>query len=63
MLIQIRIVVDVPLQDELRFPEAIEKIINCAVEQFPGLKINHAHSPVTVTIKEMPHQPLAEKGK
>ncbi len=53
MIIQIRIVIDVPETDKLRFPTAIEKIIDCALEEFPKLQIARAHSPVVVTIKEL----------
>jgi len=53
MIIQIRIVVQVPDLDKLKFPAAIEKIIDCAVSEFPDLQIARPHSPVTVTIKEL----------
>ena len=53
MIIQIRIIVDVPEGDKLKYPTAIEKIVNCALEEFPELKIARPHSPVTVTIKEL----------
>jgi len=52
MLIQIRIIIDVPLQDQKRYPEAIENIVAEVVHQFPGLKMSKEHSPVTVTIKD-----------
>ena len=53
MIIQIRVVINVPLEDEDKFPVAIDKITEAIVEQFPGFKIERAHSPVTVTIKQL----------
>ncbi len=53
MIIQIRVVIDVPLEDQDKYPEAIEKITNSIVEQFPGFKIARPHSPIVVTIKKM----------
>lgn len=53
MIIQIRIVIDVPETDKEKFPVAIEKIIEGVREQFPDLKIARPYSPVTVTITGM----------
>jgi len=53
MIIQIRVVIDVPLEDQDKYPVAIENITAAIVEQFPGFKIARPHSPVTVTIKQM----------
>ena len=56
MIIQIRIVIDVPLEDETRFPEAIEKIVDEVARQFPGLQIARPNSPVIVTITRQPEK-------
>ena len=62
MIIQIRVVIDVPLEDQDKYPEAIEHITNAIVEQFPGFKIARPHSPITVTIKQMNiDRPAGEK--
>jgi len=53
MIIQIRVVIDVPLEDQDKYPVAIEHITNTIVEQFPGFKIARPHSPVIVTIKQL----------
>ena len=51
MVIQIRIVIQVPAEDEARFPEAIERIVDTVNEQFPALQVFKLHSPVTITIE------------
>jgi hypothetical protein len=62
MIIQIRVVIHVPLEDEDKFPVAIERITNAIVEQFPGFKIDRAISPVIVTIKQLNiERPAGEK--
>ena len=53
MLIQIRVVIEVPEKDKDKFQGAIEKILETVRAQFPDLKTNQMHSPVTVTIKDM----------
>lgn len=53
MLIQIRIVIDVPEKDKDKFQGAIEKVLETVKEHFPELKVDRMHSPVTVTIKDM----------
>ena len=53
MLIQIRIVIDVPAKDKDKFQGAIEKILETIRSLFPDLKVDRMHSPVTVTIKDM----------
>ena len=58
MLIQIRIVIDVPDKDKDKFQGAIENILETVREQFPDLKTDKMHSPVTVTIKDMEEQVL-----
>ena len=50
MVIQIRIVIQVPAEDERKFPEAIERIVDTVKEQFPALQVIKLHSPITVTI-------------
>ena len=50
MVIQIRIVIQVPAEDERKFPEAIERIVDTVKEQFPALQVFKLHSPITVTI-------------
>lgn len=51
MIIQIRIVINVPPADEAKYPQAIEKIIETVRAEFPNLQVARPHSPVTVTIK------------
>lgn len=51
MLITIRIVIDVPENNQDKYPDAIEKILESVKEQFPELQVNKRHAPVTVTIK------------
>ena len=53
MVIQIRIVIDVPDKDKEKFQGAIEKIFEVVKEQFPEFKTTRMNSPVTVTIKDM----------
>lgn len=53
MVIQIRIVIDVPEKYKDKFQGAIEKLIETVKEQFPELKTTRMNSPVTVTIKDM----------
>lgn len=53
MLIQIRVVIDVPEKDKDKFQGAIEKILEAVKEQFPEFKTTRMNSPVTVTIKDM----------
>lgn len=53
MVIQIRIVIDVPDKDKEKFQGAIEKILEVVKEQFPEFKTTRMNSPVTVTIKDM----------
>ena len=53
MLIQIRVIINVPLEDENRYPQAIENIVAAVKKEFPGLTIEHAHSPVTVIITDI----------
>lgn len=53
MLIQIRVVIDVPEKDKDKFQGAIEKILEAVKEQFPDFKTTRMNSPVTVTIKDM----------
>jgi hypothetical protein len=63
MIIQIRVVIDVQLEDQDRFPAAIEKITDAIVEQFPGFKIARPHAPVIVTIKQLNlERPAGEKS-
>lgn len=50
MVIQIRIVIQVPAEDERKFPEAIEHIVDTVKQEFPALQVFKLHSPVTVTI-------------
>jgi hypothetical protein len=58
MLIQIQIVIYVPDKDKERFQDAIENITEAVKEEFPDLKVDRMHSPVTVTIKDMEEQVL-----
>jgi hypothetical protein len=53
MIIEIRVVIDVPEKDKEDFQEAIENILKFVREQFPRLKTTYTHSPVIVTIKDM----------
>jgi hypothetical protein len=53
MVIQIRVVIDVPEKDKENFQAAIENIIEAIKAQFPDLKTTRMNSPVTVTIKDL----------
>ena len=55
MVIQIRIVIDIPEKDKENYPVAIEKILEAVKAQFPEFKTTRMNSPVTVTIKELAH--------
>ena len=50
MIIQIRIVIDVPKKDESRFSEVIEETTDFIIKQFPEYKVTLPRSPVVVTI-------------
>ena len=50
MIIQIRIVIDVPKKDESRFSEVIEETTDFIIKQFPEYKVVLPRSPVVVTI-------------
>lgn len=52
MIIEIRIVVDVPKEDEDNFHIAMEKITQTVREQFPHLSAVPSDPPVTVTIRD-----------
>lgn len=51
MIIQIRVVIDVPIEDQNKYPTAIDNIVKAITAEFPGLKVARPHSPVVVTIK------------
>ena len=50
MFFEIRVRVRVPAEDKARIPEAIIKIKDFVIAQFPGLADERADSPVVVTI-------------
>lgn len=52
MVIDIRVVIEVPEKDQHNFPNAIEKILETVKAEFPELKTYKKNSPVTVRIKE-----------
>lgn len=54
MLIEIRVVIHVPDEDKKKFSVAIERITDAIYQEFPNLKKSIYHSPITVSIKEMP---------
>jgi hypothetical protein len=53
MIIQIRIVIDIPKTDEEKYSQAIEKITEVVKKEFPDLQTTRMYSPIVVTIKEM----------
>jgi phage terminase Nu1 subunit (DNA packaging protein) len=50
MIIQIRIVIDIPEHEQEKFPQVIESTVDFVVQQFPEYKIALPRSPVIVTI-------------
>lgn len=50
MVISIRIVIQVPDEDESKFSEAIEHIVDTVKQEFPALQVFKLHSPIIVTI-------------
>lgn len=59
MVIQIRVVIQVPKGEEAGYPEKIERIVEAVNWEFPGTKSTTSRSPVTVTIDEF--QELTDK--
>lgn len=50
MVIDIRVVIEVPEKDQDNFPNAIEAILETVKAEFPELKTHRKHSPVVVKI-------------
>lgn len=53
MIMEIRVVIEVPDQDREKQQEVIEGILDVIKEKLPNLRKAKRHSPITVTIREL----------
>lgn len=53
MIMEIRVVVEVPKDDEEKRQEVIDGILDVVREKLPNLRKAARHSPVTVTIRDL----------
>lgn len=53
MILEIRVVIDVPPEDVEKREDVIEGIMDIVKEKLPNLRVVRRYSPVTVTIREL----------